>query len=154
MVADLNVRGTHELKRVGELMKDAPQDMRREMFRGINRATKEPRRQTLQELSERLPDAGGASAAIRKDTKLNTKRNMRGRNVGIRIIAKSPRTVQRMNNQGVLRHPLFGNRSRWFNQNVSGLQGWFDEPLQRSAPQVRQEILEALDRAVDKIASS
>lgn len=154
MVADLNLRGMQELKHVGELMKDAPQDLRREMFRGINRATKEPRRQTLQELSERLPDSGGASSVIRKDTKLNTKRNMRGRNVGVRIVAKSPRTVQRMNNQGILRHPVFGNRSVWVNQDVRGLHGWFDEPLQQSSPQVRQEILEALDRAVSQIASS
>lgn len=153
MVADLNVRGVKELRHVGELMRDAPQDLRREMFRGINRATKEPRRQTLQELADRLPDSGGASTAIRKDTKLNIKRNMRGRNVGIRVVAKSPRTVQRMNNQGILRHPVFGHRGIWVNQDVRGLSGWFDEPMERSAPQVRQEILEALDRAVAQIVS-
>lgn len=154
MVVDLNVRGLRELKHLGEQMKDAPQELRREMFRGINRATKEPRRQTLKELAERLPHSGGASTAIRKDTKLNTKRNMRGRNVGIRVIAKSPRTVQRMNNRGVLRHPVFGNRSIWIAQDVPGLQGWFDEPMEKSAPQVRQEILEVLDNVANKIARS
>lgn len=148
MVADLNVRGLNELRHVGEQMKDAPQELRREMFRGINRATKEPRRQALRELAERLPDSGGASATVRQDTKMNTTRNMRGRNVGVRITAKSKRTVQRMN-RGILRHPVFGNRSVWVDQKIDPR--WFDDPMEASAPQVRREILEAIETVASKI---
>lgn len=151
MVADLNVRGVDELRDIGEALKDAPQELRRELFRAINSATKEPRRKALEELVDVLPDSGGASSAIRKDTKMNTRRNLRGRNVGVRITAKSPRTVQRMN-QGILRHPVFGNRHIWVNQEIQP--GWFTRPMENSSDDVRTALLGALDRIAGQIANS
>lgn len=140
-----------DLKRIGKELKGAPQELRRELFRGINRATKPARQQALAELVDVLPDSGGASTVIRKNTKLNTRRNMRGRNVGVRITAKSPRTVQLMN-RGILRHPVFGNRSIWVNQDIKP--GWFTRPMENSADDVRSEIMSAVERVTNQIANS
>lgn len=151
MPTPLRIRGANDLERVSRELRGAPQELRRELFRGINRATKEPRREALEELVARLPDRGGASAAIRRDTRLNTKRNMRGRNVGVRVVAKSPRTVQRMN-RGILRHPVYGNRNVWVNQAIDP--GWFTDPMEASAPEVRTQIVAALERVAQQIARS
>ena len=57
---------------------------------------------------------------------------------------------------GILWHPLFGRfprtdrRNRWFEQSVTP--GWFTQPAQDAAPQVREAIGQALDAVAEKAA--
>jgi len=79
--------------------------------------------------------------------RIRTKRST-GKNPGLRLVgkAKTPEGKDRdlaSLNRGRLRHPLYGNRKHWYDQQVSP--GWWDEPLLESAPQAREEIVKALD---------
>jgi len=51
-------------------------------------------------------------------------------------------------NSGRLRHPLFGNRNYWYNQNVEP--GFWDEAMRRGEKNVRDELLNAIDNVASK----
>jgi len=136
-------RISHHLKETGD------KSLRREVIRELNRATKEPKAAVMESLPAYLPDryAGVLAGTLR----LTTSR----RASGVRVTAKAkgnprPRYVGRID-RGILRHPLFGSRDRWFNQKVRP--GFFTDPMKRSAPQMKKAIVEALDRIARKITS-
>src|SRR5262245_34420903 len=45
---------------------------------------------------------------------------------------------------GVLAHPLFGNRKRWFNQTDGVIPGFFSRPLEEAQPRIRQAIVDLM----------
>jgi hypothetical protein len=70
--------------------------------------------------------------------------------VSIRATTRGPmrRRIRRLD-QGILEHPLFGNRRHWYPQPVAA--GWFTQPNEDAAPRARRDIEDALDRVKDKI---
>lgn len=50
--------------------------------------------------------------------------------------------------QGRLRHPLFGNRQHWYQQEVPA--GWWTHPMEAGVPEVRAAIEGAVTRMVSK----
>jgi hypothetical protein len=70
--------------------------------------------------------------------------------VSIRATTRGPmrRRIRRLD-QGILEHPLFGNRRHWYRQPVAA--GWFTQPNEDAAPRARRDIEDALDRVKDKI---
>jgi hypothetical protein len=80
-----------------------------------------------------------------------------GRNPGVNIRAKGrvrDRHVARLN-AGILMHPLFGDRERWYAQMLGkGMRpGFFDDPARESAPDVRKAILAAMHETALKVTS-
>jgi hypothetical protein len=76
----------------------------------------------------------------------------RGRTAGVRFTGsrKSERNesdLKRLNDQGRVRHPLYGNRKHWYQQTVAA--HWFDLAFARMDWYGRAE--RAMDRAVAKI---
>lgn len=61
--------------------------------------------------------------------------------------SKTGRKLQRLN-EGLLTHPLWGNREHWRTQRITA--GFFTGPAKASAPRVRREILAAMNRVGDK----
>ena len=70
--------------------------------------------------------------------------------VSIRATTRGPsrRRIRRLD-QGILEHPLFGNRRHWYSQAVTP--GWFTQPNEDSAPRARRDIEAALERVKEKI---
>lgn len=83
----------------------------------------------------RASGRGGSAAAVR----------IKGAATG----PYGPRFVWALN-KGKLRHPLFGDRGHWYSQDV--YPGFFTQPLQDSAPEVRKELVAAMDRVAAQIA--
>jgi hypothetical protein len=107
------------------------------------------------QLPERLPDryAEVLAADLIISTRLRTGRSR----PGVSIVAPERvrgavfrRRLIRLN-QGVLEHPLFGNRRHWYPQTDGVTPGFFTQPAEDSAPRVRKSIEDALDRVKDKI---
>jgi hypothetical protein len=77
-----------------------------------------------------------------------------GRGAGIRIIAKAkgPRGERYVGplEAGMLRHSLFGNRRHWYAQPV--YPGFFSEPIKESAPEIREQIVQAMENVAAQIA--
>lgn len=74
--------------------------------------------------SKRLSGAAGAKVLIKASTKSGT------------------RKIGRLN-KGMLAHPFFGDRKRWYNQKVTA--GFFTKPIDQAASQVRDKIRKAMD---------
>jgi len=98
-----------------------------------------------------LPNRYAAELAASERVKVS---NLSGRNPAVRLRATAKtsrgkaRELSRIN-QGMLRHPLYGNRRHWFNQAVRP--GIYDEPLEQGAPRVRAEFIEAIRTVARKI---
>lgn len=136
------------LRLVGEV------ELRRELYKAINDAA-EPITKKIKNtahLDPYLPDpyaevlARGLSVRAVKRT---------GTDPGVVIMATAPtfgrggRRIRQLE-AGLLSHPLFGDRERWFRQSVRP--GFFTDPCEAAAPRVRDAIIAAVAR-VEKEAT-
>ena len=103
------------------------------------------------ELRPRLPDP--YADVLNADLAIGIQIRSGASTAGVSVMAR-PRRVQRrritrLDREGVLAHPLFGNRRHWYNQAVRA--GFFTDPAEASAPRVRDDIEAALERVKEKI---
>jgi hypothetical protein len=143
---DLKITGADELGDLARALKSAgATDLRRELYRGLNRATK-PLRAKAQEAARRdLPQSGGLAALVGRSK--GTTKTFTGRDPGVSIVFKGTALAT---DKGYVSHPVFGNRGAWVRQPVQGA-GWFSETMRDSAPAVRRELLEAIEDVADQI---
>ena len=70
----------------------------------------------------------------------------------VRITARAgSRRLQRLEG-GVLAHPLWGNRKRWIYQTSHVVAGFFRDPIEKQAPEIRDRIQEAIDRVAEEVS--
>lgn len=93
------------------------------------------------------------AGVLAADIKVSTLQRGSIRSPGVRITASGRvrnRKVARVN-AGVLTHPLFGDREKWFDQGAGMHPGFFDDPCRASGPQVRDKILKAMHATAAQI---
>lgn len=100
----------------------------------------------------KLPKRHGYAAVLAKAVKVSS-RVSGGRTIkaAIQVSAtgrREGRDVASLN-RGVLRHPLFGNRKRWYPQLVR--RGLVDEPIDRARDRVVDNAQKAADAYADSI---
>jgi len=137
---ELRILGAHQLADLSKRLRaegEAGKGFRRDLYRGIQRSTKEPKAQTVRVAATTLPRRGGLAAEVAK-AKLSTRTRGGGKNVGVQIVAKG--RYIRSTDRGFIRGT----------QPVAP--GWFTETLQDSAPAVRREILDAMRDVANRIA--
>ena len=153
MVVDLRVTGAEDFRAVARAVKQAgDKDLRRELYRGINRTVKPLTQDVKDQMPRFLPDryAGELAKSLRVKT-----RTRAGANPAVFLTATAktkkgkPRDLRSLN-RGRLRHPLFGNRREWFDQSVR--KDWWTHPLLQGAPRVREELVEVLRDIARRIA--
>lgn len=146
----IRVEGGEDFSRVARELKDAGrQDLRKEMFRALQSSTKPARQQVLDDIPDFMP--GDYAATLAGDLRLSATAKG-GKDPSIRMRAKGKRKNRfvAMYERGNLRHPLYGNRGRWFNQSIEP--GWFSAPLRAQAPQINEQLTEAMQRVAQQIA--
>ena len=126
--------------------------LRRELTTALHDAAK-PAADTIgntSHLREYMPNR--YASVLSDDLRVSTHASTRGVTVMARAptIGKGGRKI-RQREAGVITHPLFGNRKRWFAQTAGMHPGFFADPLHRAAPQVRDALLEAMRRVCDDI---
>lgn len=148
-MADFEIRGGED---VAALVKRINQHgdakaIKREMFAGINRATKEVRADMKQAPAKVLPGAYGA--AVSKDFTARTSAKG-GAFAGVTIWTKAKnRDLLRMNRDGRLRHMLFGDRRFWWSQSVP--REFLDDAFDASRPEVQRGVVNAMEDIARKI---
>lgn len=153
MSVTVRVDGVDQFGAVARRLKDAgARDLRRELYRGLNRAVKPMKEAVRSSVGDYMPS--GYTPILEANLKLGSSNRAGGRNPGIRITGRAkgrprPRRVGALE-AGVLRHPLFGNRGYWYATSVRP--GFFGEPLKRDAPEARVQIKLVLDELAEKIA--
>lgn len=152
MVAELRVVGADKFGHLAkELRRLGDKELRTELYRGINRAVKPLTESVKKETPSFFPRRFAFELA--KTLRVRPRRRA-GRDPSIRLVgqAKTPRGKERnltALNRGRLRHPLYGNRRYWFNQDASP--NFWDEPMLEGVEPVREEIVNVLDDLASRV---
>lgn len=145
---DVVVRGAEQLAEVTKRLKtagDHGKGIRKEMLKAIRNEAK-PTVKAVRDNTSILPQRGGLARKIRTGIGVRTK--TAGDSVGVRIVGKNQYSVEAINS-GRLRHPLFGDREHWYEQRVKP--GWFTNPIEKRAKQLRKDLLRVIDETRRKI---
>jgi hypothetical protein len=165
VVQSIRIVGTGQLLDLQRRLRRAGhENIRRSMQRRIRRAA-EPLRDDLQDTIRNLSITSQGRGAGKRGGPSPTSRPFRasiaeavrisvrtGGNPGARIwldksLLPSDITVSVVNrlNEGRLRHPVFGNKRRWAQQNTTPL--WWDKTVRAHTPRMTREV----ERVVDDV---
>lgn len=156
MPVDIVIKGAEDFARVSKDLRAIDDKLlRQELYRGINRATKPMKDDAKANARRVLPHRGGLGDFVAK-TSLTT-RTRGGQNPGVRIVARKTKKGGKKSDldridRGQVRHPVFGNRKVWVQQDVTP--GWFTKPMERGADPVRRALLDVLDDVKRKVAKA
>lgn len=147
-MADFEIQGANKLAAVAKALKQAgDKELQKELYAGLNRATKPLKADARAAALRELPKRGGLAQRVAK-ARLSTRRRG-GRDPGVRIVATGMRQLDQMD-QGRVKHPVYGHRDRWATQRIPT--GWFTDSMKAGAPQVRRELVKTLDELAGKLA--
>jgi hypothetical protein len=129
--------------------------LKRELYKAISDAAAPVAAEIkgLQHLRDYMPDR--YADVLAGDLQVTTHKNTSISNPGVTLFARAPTVGRggrkiRQREEGRITHPLFGNKDRWFTQTAGMKPGFFSTPAERSAPRVRDKILEAIHRAEEQ----
>lgn len=131
-------------------------DLQKQLYAGINRAVKPLTAAVKSRANTARYVPSGYATELSKTLRVRAKRRA-GRNPRITLVGTAktrqgaPRKLDSLN-RGRMRHPLYGNRGYWFNQDEGIKKGFWDEPLRDNAGVVRKEIVKALNEAAIDLA--
>jgi hypothetical protein len=140
------------LERAGKALRGADKHFRRELFRGLNRAAKPLGKAVQESIPDYMPNRGGYAATLQRSHSTRTQIKTGGRDPAVRLISRTKGGVKRRVKAleaGKLAHPVFGNRKVWRTQSVKP--GFFTEPIEAGADDVREEMVDAIGRVHDRI---
>jgi len=144
-MTSVTVTGTEDLAALTRALRDAGESgkgLRKELYAGLNRATKPIRADMIAAIPASLPSRGGLASEVHRSTKLATSTTGGGSNVGVRIRARGKHNIRLMN-AGTVRHPVFG-RGAWVSQTAGVTKGFLDKAFRKSEPKVRDAVLDAI----------
>lgn len=130
-------------------LRKASRELRSDLYRGINRATKPLKEAVRESARKRLPKRGKLNKRV-ASTKIVTKRRMTGRQAGVSIVGASGYDIGSIN-LGHVRHLTYGHKP-WSDQAVKP--GFWTDPLVAGAPEVRAEIDQVMNDIADRLRKS
>lgn len=122
--------------------------------RDVRKPLPELRRDVRSSATSTLPAGGGLGAWVAR-ARLTVKLKDSGRSAGIRIKVSraagdgDKADLNALDLAGAVRHPLHGNRKRWYPQRVTP--GFFTKPWEAFRPKFIKVADEAVDQALDVI---
>ena len=144
---DVYVTGADQLISLSRRLRAAgDKELKKELRVALKDATAPMKAAIRADALENMPKRGGLNEVIAK-SRITTQIRSSGRTPGIRLVNKTHDT--RLDSQGRLRHPVFGNRKKWTEQKVRP--GWFTKPAAREARHARVQILLAMQRIAKKL---
>lgn len=153
-MADFELRGVNDLTQLAAALKqagDPGRGLRRELSSSLNRETKHTRAE-LKGSFGALPSSGGLARLVESSALFSTSTTTGAATAGVRIRGRR-RGVRgpslRRLNAGVLKHPVFGNRSVWAEQSVA--KGFLDEAFQGDKPELQKAVIRAIQSVRSKI---
>lgn len=153
MADDFTITGAEDLVEAGRRLKKAGDKGRdgvlATMKREINADTKQMRKAAQTRIRAALPQRGGLSkwAGALPSTSVRVERDRAS--VKVRL-DKRGHDLASMNRRGVARHPLYGNRKRWFGTDVP--KGFYEDSVRPEAEAMSRTVSEAIGRAVERTA--
>lgn len=147
MSRDFEVTGADEFYAFSKALKAAGRaDLRKELNKALRDASKPLIRQVKAAARAELPKRGGLAETVARSP-IRAQVRTGATTAGVRITARGQGL--RGTNRGVVRHPVFGNREIFVEQEVNG--GWFDDTLRAGAPTVRPHLEAAIEAVAEKV---
>ncbi len=143
----VTTRGADKLARLGAAIKAGDKGLRREVNREMGRTTAPYRRAARAGALQVLPHRGGLAEHVAATARITTRVTTSGPGVGVRITGASRDNLRRMDEEGLVRHPVWGDRKNWVLERVH--RGWFTDPLILTANAIGPR---AIDRALDQLS--
>lgn len=151
---DVKIDGAEKLARVAGAVQNTAPELRKDLLRGLRAAAKPAVKEIKAEARSTLPQRGGLAEWIAKST-IGLRTRTSGKSAGLRIEGRKSGHDLDALDRGRLRHPLFGNRRHWFQQDIKP--GFFTNPIINHTDRMTLEVLRTLDEfmaEVDRRASS
>jgi hypothetical protein len=148
---DVSVRGAEDFAALAKRIKqhaDA-KALRRELYSGINRATKDLRTDMKANITPSLPARGGLAALVARDATLRVRNRTGAATAGVQIVARGRKYNLHGIHGGTIRHPVFGRGM--VTQTVGVDEGFLQEPFDKAAPEIRDEILKVMADIARKV---
>jgi hypothetical protein len=144
----IEIQGADQLARLAKQLREAgAKDLQAELGKAINRATKPIKADIRQSLKENLPKRGGLAKRAAA-SRLTTRRRTAAKTAGVRIVAKGTLSLYHLN-QGQVRHRKDGKIDGGKVQSIAP--GVWDKPAEAALPEVRRELVAAMDAVAKKI---
>lgn len=150
---EVRVKGADELNRLARNLKGADKAVRRELYAGLQRATKPMRANAKRAAATRLPQRGGLAAEVAR-SRFSARIKTANRNTRLRIEVSSRKGADldlRALDRGRIRHPVFGRRGAWVTQEITP--EIISGSLANDAPIAQREALAALDRVARQMGT-
>ena len=149
------LRGRYELHLLSARLRAAGkegQGLRRELYKAISKAAK-PLAAEIRNpahlhgyMPKRYADLLAGDLAV-----MTQKRFGRDPSIAIKARGRTHKRKVIQLDEGVLSHPLFGDREHWYRQTSHVKAGFFADPAKRAAPGIRDEVLAAMHETAQKI---
>lgn len=155
MGLDVRVTGGAQLRDVQQRLRAlGDRGLGRQMGAALRAAAKPLKPAVVAEVPRAMPSgyAPTLSRSLRFRTAVKESRHSAGVTVRVYGDGRRERRDVPSLNRGTLRHPLYGNRARWFAQRLRP--GFVDRPYQRLAPAVRREMQAVIDDVARQIGAS
>lgn len=150
--ADDFLRLSKALKEAGHTGKGS---LRNELNAGIRKAVKPAQKRAADELTEAMPGPLRARAGkVKQVTRIKTGADAgvtSGIAYGKRGAGLGASNARLASTRGLIRHPLYGNRERWFNTSVPGAKDWHRRSFVQQAPQIRRGIEQAMENVAAEV---
>lgn len=150
--------GVYKLRVLSAKLREAGtegQGLRRELYKAVNKAAKPLVREIKDPANLRPYMPNRYADVLASDITVGTSKST-NRNPGVAIRAKGrahKRKVKRLNDDGILAHPVYGNRRNWSDQTARVKRGFFDDPCRKAAPAIRDEVAAAMHEVAKKLTS-
>lgn len=145
-----NIVGTDRLAAIGRSLIEAGEvKVKRDMLAAIREEGKSALSDVPDSARSTLPRSGGLAEEVAHQT-YTVRTSLAGPIGSVKLVGKGMKELRDIN-QGRLRHPVFNNRERWVGQTVPT--GFFSDPIEAKAPEVREAILLAIERVAHEIAA-
>lgn len=146
--ADFTVRGSRELGTLARRLKEAGDGkLRSELLRSIRAAAKPAIPDIEASALANLPRRGGLAARVAAQA-FAVRTSLTGTGGRVSLVGRGMKELRDIDS-GRLRHPLFGNRDVWIQQDVKP--GFFTDPIEAKAPDIRTGIERAINRVAGEI---
>lgn len=147
----IEVKGADQLASLAKVLRETgAKDLQRELGKAINRAVKPVKDDIKASAKDTLPSSGGLAARAAKSPIRTRRRSSQNGQAGVRLVS-GDRTLSMWHlNEGIVRHRRKGKRpEEWAVQKIDD--GFWDEPTGKAAPNVRRELVKAMDVIAKKI---
>ncbi len=146
---DVSVSGADRFKALSDQLRAAGRgDLVKELQKALRDAVKPITPKSRAEATKRLPQSGGLAGKVAKAPQRVTARAGQS-SASLRLTIAGKRSGAYGADKGKVRHPVFGRRGKWVEQQVKP--GWFTDVVEAEKPQVRDEVVKVLDDFRDRI---